>query len=89
MQLIRTHIFYERRLDHESIMESLESILSIIEREGGRRLSMRRLWAKILWVEPLFSCLGLSFEERFGNVAREREQVPTSGPHRIVVSSIK
>ena len=28
----------------------------------------RRLWAKILGEEPLFSCLGLSFEERFGNV---------------------
>ena len=28
----------------------------------------RRLWAKILGEEPLFSCLGLSFEDRFGNV---------------------
>ena len=27
-----------------------------------------RLWAKILGEEPLFSCLGLSFEDRFGNV---------------------
>ena len=45
------HIFYERRLDHESI------------------LSRSGLWAKILGEEPLFSCLGLSFEERFGNVA--------------------
>ena len=28
------------------------------------------LWAKILGdEEPLFSCMGLSFEERFGNVA--------------------
>ena len=30
------------------------------------------------WEEPLFSCMGLSFEERFGNVA-ERSRVPT-GP---------
>ena len=45
------HIFYERRLDHESI------------------LSRSGLWAKILGEEPLFSCMGLSFEERFGNVA--------------------
>ena len=43
-------IFYERRLDHESI------------------LSRSGLWAKILGEEPLFSCLGLSFEDRFGNV---------------------
>ena len=50
------HIFYERRLDH---MLDHESILS---RSG--------LWAKILGEEPLFSCMGLSFEERFGNVAR-------------------
>ena len=48
---IRTHPFYERRLDHESI------------------LSRSGLWAKILGEEPLFSCMGLSFEERFGNVA--------------------
>ena len=25
-------------------------------------------WAKILGEEPLFSCMGLSFEERFGNL---------------------
>ena len=43
------HIFYERRLDHESI------------------LSRSGLWAKILGEEPLFSCMDLSFEERFGN----------------------
>ena len=29
----------------------------------------RDIWAKILGEEPLFSCMGLSFEERFGNVA--------------------
>ena len=32
-------------------------------------LSRSGLWAKILGEEPLFSCMGLSFEERFGNVA--------------------
>ena len=64
---IYEHIFYERRLDHESI------------------LSRSGLWAKILGEEPLFSCMGLSFEERFGNVAnmnrtssrgsRERQEI--------------
>ena len=33
-------------------------------------LSRSGLWAKILGEEPLFSCMDLSFEERFGNVAR-------------------
>ena len=35
-------------------------------------LSRSGLWAKILGEEPLFSCMGLSFEERFGNVAQKK-----------------
>ena len=38
-------------------------------------LSRSGLWAKILGEEPLFSCMGLSFEERFGNVAMQDEQI--------------
>ena len=46
----------------------------------------RRLWAKILGEEPLFSCLGLSFEDRFGNVCTRVAGAiaPAAGGRRVL-----
>ena len=53
--------FYERRLDHDR---------SVSYRDPGSGQKSYR-------EEPLFSCMGLSFEERFGNVARDERFAST------------